>query len=438
GAYDFLNKGCSRAELLARVGAMARVKRSYDETSALARISDILVQTLDPAELGRRLAEQVRSSLRADAALLVLPGSAEHPDVRAGAGIGVDDPRFYVLADLLFDRCQHGEEGAVAQVLDDAPALAEQVGSRFRCAAVICMRRQGSRPMLLAVFADAEGAFRHPGDAPLLGLLARQATLALDNALLHTETRKQAWVLEEQASRLERALSERSRFFASMSHELRTPINAILGYGQLLLDGVYGPLAPKQQGAADRLVASSRHLLELVNDVLDISKLEAGKLEVHPERVDLPLLLRDVATSVELQAREKGLELKVETPGELAVATDPARVRQIVLNLLSNAVKFTDRGGVRLTMAPGSGGTRICVADTGPGISPEDQERVFNEFEQTTVAASRGGTGLGLAISRRLAALLGGRLTLDSTVGVGSTFTLHLPLRIPRAPEEGV
>ncbi|HEX7242171.1 MAG TPA: ATP-binding protein [Longimicrobiaceae bacterium] len=431
GAYDFLNKGCSRAELLARVGAMARVKRSHDETSALARISDVLVQTLDPGELGGRLAEQVRASLRADQALLVLPGSAGHPDVRAGAGIGVDDPGFHLLADRLFEECRPTASGVDAARLEDAPALAHGVGAGFRSAAVACVRRQGSRPMLLAVLAASPDAFTHPGDAPLLGLLARQAALALDNALLHAETREQAHVLEEQAARLERAMSDRSRFFASMSHELRTPINAILGYGQLLSDGVYGELEERQRGAAERLVNSARHLLELVNDVLDISKLEAGKLEVSPEPVDLALLLRDVATTVELQAREKGLDLVVDAPAGPPVTTDPARVRQIVLNLLSNAVKFTDAGRVRTTLAQSDGWSTVAVEDTGPGIAPEDRERVFDEFEQTAASTSRGGTGLGLAISRRLAALLGGTLTLSSRVGEGSVFTLRIPPRPP-------
>ncbi|HEV2148048.1 MAG TPA: hybrid sensor histidine kinase/response regulator [Longimicrobiaceae bacterium] len=428
GAYDFLNKGCSRAELLARVGAMARVKRSYDETSALARISDVLVQTLDPEELGRRLAEVVCHALRADAAMLVLPGSADRPDVRAGVGIGVDDPRFFVLADLLFERCDIGEGRADARVLADAAGVSEQVGAEFRAAAVACVRRPGLRSTLLAVFSEAEDAFRHPGDGPLLGLLARQATLALDNAQLHTETREQARALEEQTARLARAMTDRSRFFASMSHELRTPINAILGYGELLREGVYGDLAEKQAGAADRLVSSARHLLELVNDVLDISKLEAGKLEVHPEPTDLAALLREVATTLELQARSKGLEFRVHAPGEFHLETDPARVRQVVLNLLSNAVKFTDEGTVRLELSRAGGWAEVRVTDTGPGIAREDQQRIFGEFEQTAAAASRGGTGLGLAISRRLAGLLGGTLTLRSRAGEGATFILRLPL----------
>jgi len=437
GAYDFLNKGCSRAELLARVGAMSRVKRSYDETSALARISDVLVQTLDPAELGRRLAEVVCHALRADGALLVLPGSAERPDVRAGVGISVEDPRFYVLVDRLLERCRPGDPGADAFVLDGAPALADEVGAGFRSLAAACVRRAGSRSTLVAVLSDSVGAFRHPGDAPLLGLLARQATLALDNAILHTETREQARVLEEQALRLARAMSDRSRFFASMSHELRTPINAILGYGQLLREGVYGPLQEKQSGAADRLVTSARHLLELVNDVLDISKLEAGKLEVHPEPVDLADLLREVATTLELQAREKGLVLRVVAPADFPLTTDPARVRQIALNLLSNAVKFTDEGEVTMELERVGACAEVRVADTGPGIAPEDRERVFDEFEQTASAASRGGTGLGLAISKRLAALLGGTLSLTSRVGEGSTFTLRLPLQEGGAERSG-
>ena len=425
GAYDFLSKGCSRAELLARVGVMARIKRGYDELSALANVSGLALQSSNLQTLADGVAEQVARTFRADTVILDLPGDGSVLEVRAGIGVTPEDSRFYVLVDLVLERLS---------CAPDAPSVALPSASEgdwvplpYGAGAAVCIRRASGGPALLAAFRRGGGEFS-PEDLQLLGLLARQSTLALDNAVLHAQTRQQARALEEQAAALERAITDKSRFFASMSHELRTPINAILGYGELLREGVYGDLAPSQDNALDRVVKSGRHLLELVNDILDISKLEAGKLEMYPEPTELGALLREVAATVELQARAKELDLVLDIPGRLMVTTDPGRVRQIVLNLLSNAVKFTDRGSVTAGFSTFGRWAEIRVADTGPGIAPEDQERVFQEFEQTRGAAGRGGTGLGLPISRRLAGLLGGNLSLKSTPGEGSVFTLRLPL----------
>ena len=432
GAYDFLNKGCSRAELLARVGVMARIKRGYDELSSVARVSGLALEAGELQALANGVAAQVARTFRADAVLLNLPGDASVAEVRAGCGMPTRDPRWFVTVDLVLDQVSCCA-GAPAVTLNGAEEEVEWPYP-FAHGAGVCIARATGGPALLA-------AFRHDGlpfaeeDLALLALLGRQATLALDNARLHAQTRQQARTLEEQASALERAMTERSRFFASMSHELRTPINAILGYGDLLREGVYGGLAPSQTGALDRVVRSARHLLELVNDVLDISKLEAGKLEIFPEPTSLGALLREVAATVELQARDKALALEVRVMRDVTVVTDPGRVRQIVLNLLSNAVKFTDAGSVRVVLDCFGPWAEIRVEDTGPGIAPEDQERVFQEFEQTHGGAGRGGTGLGLPISRRLAGLLGGSLALQSVQGEGAVFILRLPISPSAVPQ---
>ncbi|MBB4639395.1 hybrid sensor histidine kinase/response regulator [Longimicrobium terrae] len=427
GAYDFLNKGCSRAELLARVGVMARIKRGYDELSSVARVSGLALESGELQALADGVAEQVARTFRADDVLLTLPGDTAMTEVRASHGIPTLDPRWFVLVDLVLDRLSCGP---------NAPAIAfdgavEDWPHPFATGAGVCVTRSTGGPAVLAAF-RRDGAPFGEEDLALLALLGRQATLALDNAVLHAQTRQQARTLEEQAGALERAMTERSRFFASMSHELRTPINAILGYSDLLREGVYGSLEPKQSGALERVVRSGRHLLELVNDVLDISKLEAGKLEIFPEPTSLGSLLREVSSTVELQARDKKLDLLLRMDDDIVAVTDPGRLRQIVLNLLSNAVKFTDVGSVRLVLSRYGTWAEVRVEDTGPGIALEDQERVFQEFEQTRGAAGRGGTGLGLPISRRLAELLGGSLNVRSTPGEGSVFTLRLPLA--RAP----
>ena len=234
---------------------------------------------------------------------------------------------------------------------------------------------------------------------------------------------------------VQRATRLKERFFAQMSHELRTPINAILGYSDLIAEGLAGPVPEQAREMIARIRRSGRHLLELVNDVLDISRLEAGKIQIEPAEFDLVELARDTMTSVEPQALGKGLALAIDAPPALSVRSDPARVRQVLLNLASNAVKFTERGEVRIAIERcGDGQVALRVQDTGMGIAPADRESVFDEFVQVGPRQKKlEGTGLGLAISRRLARLLGGELTLASEPGRGSTFSLLLPASGPPA-----
>ena len=430
GAYDFLSKGCSRAELLARVGVMTRIKRANDELSAVARISDTLIQSLDPAKLSRQFVAQVCDVFRADAVLLSYSADSELPPDVAVDGMDVDPPLAESLARALHDRLESLGQTQCEVGLDELSGAAAMVARRHGMQSILAARVDHAErsPTLLALLARRPNSFTRASDPPLLQLLARQATIALDNAYLHERTRLQADKMEEQADKLERAMTERSRFFASMSHELRTPINAVIGYKELLSLGAYGPMNEQQTTAVERLGRSAQHLLELINDVLDISKIEAGKMEMNLEPTDLSMLVKETMPTVQILADEKGLEMEVRTIQGAVLNTDPARVRQIVLNLLSNAVKFTEKGRVEVEVRgePG-GGYAIRVADTGHGIALEDQERIFEEFEQTNNHSSSGGTGLGLPISKRLAHLLGGQLSVESEIGKGSTFILTLP-----------
>jgi PAS domain S-box-containing protein len=229
---------------------------------------------------------------------------------------------------------------------------------------------------------------------------------------------------------LERAMTARSRFYASMSHELRTPINAVLGYSTLLLERIYGPLNDKQAQGIERTQKAARHLLELVNDVLDLSKIEAGKIDLRLQPVEFPLLIDDLLVTVRPLADEHGSALSVtQTPPEpIKIISDPRRVRQILLNLLSNAIKFGHGQPIKVVCtATPENGVVIEVSDQGDGISAEDQERIFHEFVQLGKTQLQDGTGLGLPISRRLAELLCGSLTVESVIGSGSTFRLALP-----------
>ena len=252
-------------------------------------------------------------------------------------------------------------------------------------------------------------------------LLESEAKSAAQLAELNTQ-------LHNRQMELEQAMGVRNRFYASMSHELRTPINAVIGYSTLMIDNIYGPLNDKQREGLQRTLKAARHLLELVNDVLDLSKIEAGKIELALQPVNIELLIEDLFVTVRPLADEHGCQLSFEHPPDsFTLSTDPRRVRQILLNLLSNAIKFGRRKPINVQATPTeSGGVVISVIDHGEGISEEDKARVFEEFVQVS-PTQQPGTGLGLPISRRLATLLDGSLEMESVLGEGSTFRLILP-----------
>jgi signal transduction histidine kinase len=254
-------------------------------------------------------------------------------------------------------------------------------------------------------------------------LLEAEARTAAELSELNTK-------LSEQTRDLERAMAARSRFYASMSHELRTPINAVLGYSTLLLDNIYGPLTQQQREGLERTHRAAKHLLELVNDVLDLSKIEAGKIEMAVQPVSFPALIEDLFVTVRPLATENETELVLDVLGDpTSISTDPRRVRQILLNLLSNAIKFGRGKPVHVEYQQlEGGGVRVDVVDHGSGIPAEHLIRIFDEFVQVPDETQRQrGTGLGLAISRRLAELLEGALDVESVVGKGSRFWLVLP-----------
>lgn len=236
--------------------------------------------------------------------------------------------------------------------------------------------------------------------------------------------------MKEAMEAAERASLAKSTFLATMSHEIRTPMNAILGYAQLLRRE--RQLSPAQRAQAETILTSGEHLLSLLNDVLQMSKIEAGRAELAPEPLDLPKLLESVDQMFSEQARRKGLSLALELAADLPrqVVADPGKVRQVVINLLGNALKFTPSGGVTVRAALERSHERgytiqIAVVDTGMGIDASDQQRIFGTFEQAKAGAGLGGTGLGLSIGRQLARLMRGDITVESRVGVGSSFTFR-------------
>jgi len=246
------------------------------------------------------------------------------------------------------------------------------------------------------------------------------------------ELAEQNELLRRQAFQLEQASALKSQFLANVSHELRTPLNAIMGYTHLMLEGVSGELSAPQQDKLIRVDANARHLLSVINDLLDITRIESGKMPVQVERIHLPELIDEVMTEVEpVIAGTRLAVTRSLSPDLPEIATDRQKVKQIVLNLLSNALKFTPAGSVaiRLDYHGPAGEISIAVSDTGIGIAEENQKTIFEAFEQadSSYARRQGGTGLGLTICRRLASLLDGRIALASRLGEGSTFTLFLP-----------
>jgi len=275
----------------------------------------------------------------------------------------------------------------------------------------ILLRRQEVRP-----FSERELA--------LLRTFGDQAAIALENVRLFRE-------IEDKSRQLEVANKHKSEFLANMSHELRTPLNAIIGFSEVLLEKMFGEINAKQQDYLGDIHSSGRHLLALINDILDLSKIEAGRMELEPSDFDVPTALQNAMTLVRERAQRHGIALSLNidpTVGELRA--DERKFKQILVNLLSNAVKFTPDGGrVALRAQPVDSGLEFSVSDTGIGIAPEDQEKVFEEFRQVggDYKTKQEGTGLGLALARRFVQLHGGTISVQSELGKGATFTFTIP-----------
>jgi signal transduction histidine kinase len=262
---------------------------------------------------------------------------------------------------------------------------------------------------------------------------ARVVALCADATARKEAAARERLLREENARLREQALHAvrvKTGFLAMMSHELRTPLNAIIGYTELWLLGVPGPVPPGMGEHIERVRRCAQHLLRLIEGILTFARIEAGDEELRPERTDVTALAHEVANAIRPLARERGLTLVLDLPASaVAIETDGPKVRQILFNLLCNAVKFTDRGEVRLGLEKRNGEIRFDVQDRGIGIRPEHLEQIFEPFWQAESARTRrrDGTGLGLSVAQRLARMLGGDVTVTSVPGEGSTFRLHLP-----------
>jgi signal transduction histidine kinase/HAMP domain-containing protein len=277
----------------------------------------------------------------------------------------------------------------------------------------------------LVIYRPESGSFSHEV-VNLLQTFATQSVLAIQNARLFLE-------IEDKGHQIEIASKHKSQFLANMSHELRTPLNAILGYTELIMDDIYGEVPEKIRDVLDRVQKSGHHLLSLINAVLDLSKIEAGQLTLSLSDYSIKEVVYTAMTSVESLAAEKQLNMAVEFGPDLPTGKgDERRIAQVLLNLLGNAIKFTDSGEVKICVTTADGTFLVAVSDTGPGISTDDQGRIFEEFHQADSSSTKqkGGTGLGLAIAQRIIEMHGGRIWVESSPGKGATFWFTLPVRV--------
>jgi PAS domain S-box-containing protein len=245
--------------------------------------------------------------------------------------------------------------------------------------------------------------------------------------------------LQWQSRELEKANRLKSEFLASMSHELRTPINALIGYASLMLDRIYGDLTPRQEEGLNRIQGAAQHLLALINDILDLAKIEAGRMPLHLDDVTLGDIVREISQQMEPLVKKRALTFNVEMPSkDIMLHTDRTKVKQILFNLLSNAVKFTHHGGIWITISKDEEDLRFDVRDTGIGIRESDLESIWEDFRQVDQSRTRefGGTGLGLSITRKLVDALGGHVFAESVFGKGSTFTVVLPIKTIARPDD--
>jgi signal transduction histidine kinase/putative methionine-R-sulfoxide reductase with GAF domain len=313
------------------------------------------------------------------------------------------------------------------------PDLTKRESNPLRAAAI----EAGFRAALIVPLLSSDGPLgtlvlqrRNPGEFPeaivsLMQSFADQSAIALENARLFEE-------IAQKSRELEIASQHKSQFVANMSHELRTPLAAILGYAELMQEGFYEPLGQKSLDALTRIRSNGKHLLGLINTVLDIAKIESGQFTLNMAEYDIESVVETVRSATESLAQSKRLELKTEVAKSLPTGLgDEQRLTQVLLNLVGNAIKFTDTGEVRIAANAVNGRFNVTVTDTGPGIPAEHQARIFEQFHQvdSSNTKAKGGTGLGLAIAKQIVEMHGGRIWVESTVGKGSTFQMELPTR---------
>jgi signal transduction histidine kinase/CHASE3 domain sensor protein len=414
----------------------AQLQRSVAELEALGEVGRAVSASLDLETVLRSIIANACSLARADGGTVhVLDEATDRFEMAAELGMVAGVIR------LIQSLPAHSESTLVGRAalrrepvqIEDA-VIAEGYAPKeavlaagIRALLAVPMLREGHVIGALVVTRDMPGAFSAE-TIELLKSFAGQSALAIHNAKLFDE-------LERKGRELEAASRHKSEFLANMSHELRTPMNAILGFTELIQDGVYGEAPPKVTAMLERIQANGRHLLGLINDVLDLSKIEAGQLKLENADYALRDVVQTVQATTESLAAAKKLKLRIELPDVLPPARgDERRIAQVLLNLVGNAIKFTEAGEVIVSVAVDDTTFEVAVTDTGPGIPQDEQQKIFEEFHQVDSSSTRkkGGTGLGLAISKRIVELHGGRIWVESEPGRGSSFRFVIPIQVER------
>ncbi|WP_188130501.1 sensor histidine kinase [Neomesorhizobium albiziae] len=410
----------------------AELARSVGELEALGEVSKAVNSTLDLDTVLKTIVAKAVQLSGTDAGTIYVFSSASQK-FRLRATYGMSEELIDEIASQPVGLNDQGIGDAARQrtavQLPDlsegklSPVLKVVFEAGYRSVLIVPLLRPNKIVGALVVRRHQPGEFDHKV-IQLLETFAAQSVLAIQNAKLFRE-------IEEKGRELEAASRHKSQFLANMSHELRTPLNSVLGFTELLVDGIYGELPERAKATVSRVQANGRHLLGLINDVLDLSKIEAGQLTLTLEDYSVGQIVRSAVTAVEPLARSKGLALAATVPEHLPLGRgDERRLTQVLLNLAGNAVKFTERGAVDIFADAVDGHFEIIVRDTGPGIAPEDQSLIFEEFQQVDNSSTRqkGGTGLGLAISKRFVEMHGGTIDVESVPGSGSTFRITIPI----------
>ena len=427
-------------ELQTRTEALSR---SVSKLQALGEVGQAISSTLDLQTVLRTIVARATQLSDTDAGLIYeydepreifLPRAAEHLEaeileimlatpVRKGEGV----------TGRLAERLEPVQLPDILEAPAESRVRSALVRAGYRALLALPLVREGNLLGGLTVIRKTTGAFA-PEVIELLQTFAAQSVLAIQNARLFRE-------IQEKSAALALASQHKSQFLANMSHELRTPLNAIIGVSEIMLEDARELDRPDEVKPLERVLRAGRHLLRLINDILDLSKIEAGKMELQLESFPLAPLLEETASTIATLAAANGNVLDVDCAADVGtIHADATRVRQALLNLASNAVKFTKDGRVTMTaarVAGGAGDTIVLrVSDTGIGMTPEQAARLFEDFTQADASTTRkyGGTGLGLAISRRFCRMMGGDITVESAPGRGSTFTISLPASVAAAP----
>jgi signal transduction histidine kinase len=408
--------------------------QSVNELRALGEVSQAVNSTLDLQNVLTTIVTKAVQLSGADSGAIYVFDDLKR-EFLLRATHGMDQA---MIAELLKQRIgldnsfvpiaiRQGEPVHIPDIREEPPnpinAIIRRAGYRAQLAAPLTQR--GQIVGLLVVRRRDPGPFPK-GTIDLIKTFAAQSVLAMQNARLFSE-------IDEKSHQLEAESQHKSQFLANMSHELRTPLNAIIGYTDLILDNIYGEAPDRIRQVIERVQTNGRHLLGLINDVLDLTKIEAGQLTLSLADYSLKELVDGVIIALEPLAVEKCLAFKADLPAHLPVGHgDERRISQVLLNLVGNAIKFTDKGEVAIAASAANGSFTVAVCDSGPGISASDQARIFDEFQQADSSSTRrkGGTGLGLSIAKRIIEMHNGRIWVQSALGKGSTFFFSLPVRV--------